>query len=304
MSEINLSRFAGIDPARLTPSQLDDLRYAFAAIVTEYAATCPSNYELLRTIINASSPYDGLPFPAILGEGSTRRTWSLPFGLALKLERGDELTAEEMTVRGSAAYLRMRRRTANFREALVATQHPQLVPRMYGILFGFGRNPPNPNLLIVEALPTLDRGRPNDTVGISNDCLFKCSTTSRLIIVDPRFPTRDTPKEDDLPLSKVFPGPEPGTWLGNIGVDSNGGYYLTDSGNARFLILDMDEQTFVPTLPEWIHCYESSAMFLEQTRSLSRGVFNLYRRALAASSPTRLSVDEPDNTNCTQKEQQ
>jgi hypothetical protein len=58
---IDLARFHGIDPARLSADELNTVRYAFAAAVVDFAATCRDNRELLTGLSAAMPPESGLP---------------------------------------------------------------------------------------------------------------------------------------------------------------------------------------------------------------------------------------------------
>ncbi len=100
MTHIDLDPFYDLDPARLSPDQLDIVRHAFANAVTDFAAGCSNNHELITALTLTLSPALGFNPPRVLGEGSTRRAWSLPFGMVLKLERTDELDPTEMAWRG------------------------------------------------------------------------------------------------------------------------------------------------------------------------------------------------------------
>src|SRR5690242_19872945 len=85
--------------------ELYAVRTSFAAAVIDIIADCKNNAEALHRLSLAMNPQYGFRPPYVLGAGSTRRAWELPFGLALKLERTDPLPIEEMTYRGSRHYL-------------------------------------------------------------------------------------------------------------------------------------------------------------------------------------------------------
>jgi hypothetical protein len=282
MNTLDLTRFHDRDPASLDPVQLDNLRLSFAQTITDYAATCKSNKELLNALTLAMPPDSSLSFPTILGEGSTRRTWSLPFGMVLKLERTDKLSPEEMAWRGAPGYLRMRRRISCIAEVTTAMLHPQLVPRIYGILFSFGLNPPNPAVLIAERMTNLDEGRPDATVGIQNDHLFECVDTGRLLICDPRFADkRDSEPRSGKPLFAMFPGGERATRLGNFGRDDAGRPYMVDMGKYTHDFLWMNKETFmpevnIPGMKKWEECSQL-AEHLQQTVRISKDVLAFYQ---------------------------
>lgn len=76
-----------------------------------------------------------------------------------------------MDWRGSADYLYMRRRTATLGDMAFAIVNPQTYPKVYGCLGAFGSAPPNPSLLILEALTPLSEIAPGEHLGIPNSKL-------------------------------------------------------------------------------------------------------------------------------------
>jgi len=287
MPTLDLSRFGAFATSRLTPEELETVRYTFADTVCSFALGCRNNKELLNALFLACNPHFGMPTPSVLGEGSTRRAWSLPFDLVMKLERTDDLTPAEMKTRGRKDYLYMRRRTATIGEVVTGIVHPRLMVRMYGVALSFGNPPPNPSVHITERVTPLDEIMPDEWEGIPNVRLFESWETGELLISDKRF-------VDDLafgpvngrPLSEIFPGGEPGTWIGNIGKDDADRFCLIDGGNHNYGYLHNKNKDYLPTIKlnriePWRECNALSVQHKEQTARISKEVFGLYRETSA-----------------------
>ena len=236
MPTLDLSRFAGFDLTYTQGAALHRLRRLFADEVITYAAKCRNNRDLLDALTLACDPALGLHPPRYLGEGSTRRVYSLPFGLALKLRRTTPLDPADLQWRGGKRYLPLlthRRVRANFTEMGMSVDMPYSVPRVYGFLVGFGEV----SALIVERMSgTLADLRPDDRQGIDKDQLYFHATTGEILITDPRFKrSTDDLKgiRAELRYDRVFPGITEGLWLGNIGHDAAGRRYLMDTANLN-----------------------------------------------------------------------
>jgi hypothetical protein len=271
---LDLSQFHNFDD--LSAEQLEVVRQAFANRIVAFASTCRTNKELLDGVMVACDPDKGLLPPHLLGAGSTRRAWSLPFGLVLKLQRDDHLDEQEMTWRGSKAYLHYRRRCANLAEAVMSARNPGIAPRVYGFLGAFGRRPTNPSLLIGQCVPrTLADLRPGASKGVSNDDLFVHSVTGELLVLDPRFrtdrddPTQATPANR---LDRFMRNEEAGYFLSNLGVDEHGRRYLVDLGNRQALTADF---LAAPALLEALGVQMTSQPTLGQTVSFSESLMGL-----------------------------
>ena len=226
----------------------------------------------------------------ILGEGSTRRAWSLPFGLTLKLERTDPLPPEEMARRGSRLYLHERRRTAIFNEMVVSWLFPRAVPRVFGVNLAFGPFPDNPAALIVEQIDSLAGentpatfGQQADTVnryGVHRDSLYICGSTGKLLVNDVHFcPILPEIKPGDKRWTDI-PGGDEWIYAGNLGRGADGSLYLLDTGNISHPDLYLNPLTYKPTGKLVIELGLSAsdgATWLERAAHVSRRLFHMYQ---------------------------
>lgn len=279
------------DWAGMNPDVLTAVRTTFAAAVIDVTAASKDSAEAIDRLSTAMNPSDGFRPPRILGEGSTRRAWELPFGLVLKMERSDALSREEMAYRGSVRYLRWRRRTATFNEFVVALFFPRLVPRVYGVMFAFGLNPPNPAALIVERVdslagentPTTFREQADtlNRFGVHRDSLFMCCETGKLLVNDPHFsPVLPVIKPGDQCLGRIR-GVDEWIYAGNLGRSSDGSLYMLDMGNISRQDLHLDELTLLPTGAHMIYFRPPAGLLpLEETLHISRAIFAAYQQRL------------------------
>ena len=167
----------------------------------------------------------------------------------MKLQRGDKLDPEEQEWRGSVEYLARRRRDSNLSEAYTSACHPTLVPRVYGFLASFGRNPPCPSVLISQRVTDLLTLHPEAedadgevVEGVDNSDLYVHSRTGELLIYDRRFITsRDDPEErrPENRLDRFIGTVEDGYGLDNVAVDESGRRYISDIGNMQVLTADL-----------------------------------------------------------------
>lgn len=299
LPQLDLSRFKGIRPEWLTPSQLEIVRTRFAETIVTFAVQCADNSELLNALFAACDPDAGLPTPRKLGEGSTRRAWILPFGLVLKHERTDPLSPEEIARLGSAAYLNLRRRTAALGEMSFAIIHPQLSPRIYGFLGAFGTAPRNPAVIIQEALtPLVDLVPPSEDMDIPNERIHVSRPTGELLVDDARFPQLRKPTPEDYALVDLFTGGNADASLGNIGVNAKNRAYLIDSGNYSIRVLHNRTPEYLPVVDSPIVDPWQPVEFgplhpkhLEQTVTFSRQVMDLYRMILSSGLTYLTSED-------------
>jgi len=206
--------------------------------ITRFAAECETTKELMDGLFAAT-----YPSPRLLGAGSTRKVWTLPYGLVLKVRRHDSLPPEELAWRGGKPYkphLELRRVVSNLRELGVAIAFPRLVPRIYGAMVEcYERDTPRPNILIVESVEqTLHDLMPDESHGVDLEHLY-ISPAGELLVTDPRFRSeRDSPElcTPENRLANFFrygdgSGLSEGLWLGNIGVLPSGRRVIVDSAN-------------------------------------------------------------------------
>jgi hypothetical protein len=224
--------FAGSSNSALDArGRVDAARWLLSEQIIEYAAQCRDQRELLDGLMRALDPAYGFECIRMIGQGSTRRTWSLPFNLVLKLVRWDRLTDQEMAYRGSHEYLKMRRIGATFNEFMTALEHPALLPRIFGVLLAFGEPPlDHPGLIISERADISGR-KAVESVSVND--LFICGEAGYLLINDPRLnpeaPTTDPP--DRRPYWDKFRGGDESIHFSNFGrVD--GRWVLLDMGNV------------------------------------------------------------------------
>ncbi len=76
MTHIDLDPFYDLDPARLSPDQLDLVRYAFANAVTDFAARCRDHTRIRSTaFLSPDSVVSQVSF------SSTVSSWQQYFGM-------------------------------------------------------------------------------------------------------------------------------------------------------------------------------------------------------------------------------
>ena len=215
------------DPASSDGGRVHHARSVLARQIVAYAAQCRNNAELLNGLQLAFDPAYGFEPLQVIGAGSTRRVWTLPFDLVLKLERRDDLTAPEMEYRGSRNYLYTRRRASTFNEMLVSTAFPALGPRIYGFL-PLGKYRLHPAVLICERADL--RGR-RQTESVSVNDLFLSGDAGELLLTDRAMnPDAAPAKPSDKPFRQIFRGGDDSIHFSNFGrID--GRWVLLDLGN-------------------------------------------------------------------------
>lgn len=229
MPKLDLTRFHGADDPSLFHNRetLDVVRTIFAEEITTFAISCSSNIELLDALYLAMPPHAGLGFPRKIGQGSTRNVYELPFGMVLKLERTDPPDAEELARCGSRGWINYRRTLSNITEMTGAIELPQAVARVFGVTPRIGKFAKNISCIVMERLSPLTELVPDDSAGIPFDRLA-LSKSGQLKIFDDRFPT-SLRSESDMSLKVALRSHEEGIWLGNIGHDEAGRYFLMDA---------------------------------------------------------------------------
>jgi hypothetical protein len=277
------------DPASVDRGGIEAVRYLLANQIVTYAAQCRNNSQLLAGLMSALSPELGFEPPRLLGQGSTRSVWSLPFNLVMKLERADELSPQEMEYRGSRRYLDIRRNMSTFNEMLTSMVFPALGPEIYGVLLAFGRPRVNPAVLISERADI--RGR-RGADNVSVDDLFIDGETGHLKITDPLMnPEAVRAKPNDISF-RIFQGGDESVHFSNFGrVD--GRWVLLDLGNSYHTDVFMNSEKLLPVGLEklgWTAPEKGSA--IQQTLQLSQWMHQRYlneRRTLwAVSNLTRV----------------
>jgi len=228
------------DPAQPLEAQ----RVAFAQYVVDLASQSRTNKELLARLTD-SLPAD---FLALIGEGSTRRTYATPLGICVKVQRedvvSDPLSEAELEERGGDPYLSQlgyRRRLANVSEMVFAACHPKLMPRQYGFLSNFGFLPPHPSVIITETCRPLDLFLPNDGHGIETEDMG-IDEQGQLWIFDSRLTSQKRPAHL-TPFESMAGKDETVIWLGNLAVSADGKYVLIDRS---------DHAKVAPILTPWL----------------------------------------------------
>jgi hypothetical protein len=262
---------------------MEGSRAEFANMVTDCAIECSDNSDLIEKL-QRHLPKD---FLGLIGEGSTRRAYSTPLGVCVKVQREnamqDPLSDEELEFRGGDDYLLQlawRRRTANLAEMIFAICHPLLVPKQYGFLGSFGITQSHPSVLIAETARPLDRYFPCDCNGVKVSDMG-IDTEGSLHIFDERIMPMKRPA-NLIPFESYLTGvSEPIVWLGNIGVTTGGKYVFVDRSDHGDAAALLNQCTLSPKAWGWSQ--GSSA----QTIEFSQNLFSQYQEALRTATTTK-----------------
>jgi hypothetical protein len=230
------------DPASSDRGRLHQARSLLARQIVAYAARCRSNHELMDGLQIALDPQYGFSPPRLLGTGSTRRVWEIPFGLVLKTVRSDP----EPRWANNPGYLALRRAVATFTEFVVALNLPLATPRIYGALFAFGTSPTHPAVNISERVEALEGDR--DTFVEFVD-LFISGETGRLLAKGVHFRSAQELKPTDKCLLGDVLSRDDGDeeiFTENLGIDRDGHYLLIDTGNFMARGLRQNLRTLMP----------------------------------------------------------
>jgi len=267
----------------LSPERIEQSRTLFADAVIGTAIECRNNQELIDRLSRA------LPnnFLCHIDTGSTRRVYTTPLGVCIKVQREhsmqDPLTDAELEARGGKSYLHIldgRRRTANLSEILFATARPLLMPRQYGFLGSFGIVQQHPSVIIAETARPLNRFFPHDGKGVhTND--IGIDADGFLQIFDGRITPMTRPAHL-RPYRDERNDPETEVWLGNLAVTVGGKFVFVDRSDHGNTLSLLNEWTLNPREWGW-------TLFGSSTRAMefSRTLFERYQQAWDAATKTK-----------------
>ena len=230
------------DPASSDEGRIQEARALLARQIVVHAARCRNNRELLDGLYAALSPENGFAPLRLRGTGTTRQVWDLPFGMVLKTVRSDP----EQTWAHNPGYLSLRRSVATFTEFVAAIHLPLATPRIYGVLFAFGKSPSHPAVNISASVEPLPGDR---TTFVEFDDLYISGDTGRLLAKGVHFRNSMELKPTDRCLTDLLGvrgSNDPTIYTENLGVDSDGNYLLIDTGNFMAQGLHQNLRTLMP----------------------------------------------------------